>query len=663
MFNFTLSILSLQMRKNILCFLCFVFSFLVYGQKTPIKTSSKVSDSNNLISKKNTKPKDLKASIEKYLIINYKNDTTYVDTTLTIQKEYKYNYLRKDNFNLMQFANTGQTYNTLSLNASSNKIKPSFSAQARHYNYMEIEDVNYYNVPTPLTDLYFKTVFSQGQNLDAFFTVNTSKEFNFSIAYKGMRSLGNYQNALTSSGNFRFTTNYQTKNSKYLMRAHITMQDLLNQENGGITDADVQRFISGTEEIKDRSVFDPNFENAENTLEGKRFHLEQVYNLLTKKDSVNTLGLSITNTISFQDKFYEYNQTTAANDFFGTSFNNTIEDRVALEDFYTDFGISLKSNKLGNLDFSLNYNNINYGYNSLVNLNGQTISNRIKDDFFGFNGSYKNKIGKLSLAGSLGANLSDEIKGNFLSTDLDYPITKDINLEVGLNINSRLPNYNLLLNQSAYTNYNWDNKDSFSTINSQQLSAALKSNKYLNLSLDITNIDNYTFFDLESIQNGVKVIKPRQYNQSIQYLRIKAQKEFRLGKFALDNTVMYQNVTSDDNVLNVPNVITRNTLYYTDEVFKKALKFQTGITLNFFTEYNGNGYDPLLAEFYTQNQTKIGAFPRLDFFINAKVRQTRIYIKAEHFNSSFTGYDYFSAPNNPYRDFAVRFGLVWNFFL
>jgi len=651
------------MRKNILCFLCFVFSFLVYGQKTPIKTSSKVSDSNNLISKKNTKPKDLKASIEKYLIINYKNDTTYVDTTLTIQKEYKYNYLRKDNFNLMQFANTGQTYNTLSLNASSNKIKPSFSAQARHYNYMEIEDVNYYNVPTPLTDLYFKTVFSQGQNLDAFFTVNTSKEFNFSIAYKGMRSLGNYQNALTSSGNFRFTTNYQTKNSKYLMRAHITMQDLLNQENGGITDADVQRFISGTEEIKDRSVFDPNFENAENTLEGKRFHLEQVYNLLTKKDSVNTLGLSITNTISFQDKFYEYNQTTAANDFFGTSFNNTIEDRVALEDFYTDFGISLKSNKLGNLDFSLNYNNINYGYNSLVNLNGQTISNRIKDDFFGFNGSYKNKIGKLSLAGSLGANLSDEIKGNFLSTDLDYPITKDINLEVGLNINSRLPNYNLLLNQSAYTNYNWDNKDSFSTINSQQLSAALKSNKYLNLSLDITNIDNYTFFDLESIQNGVKVIKPRQYNQSIQYLRIKAQKEFRLGKFALDNTVMYQNVTSDDNVLNVPNVITRNTLYYTDEVFKKALKFQTGITLNFFTEYNGNGYDPLLAEFYTQNQTKIGAFPRLDFFINAKVRQTRIYIKAEHFNSSFTGYDYFSAPNNPYRDFAVRFGLVWNFFL
>jgi hypothetical protein len=90
---------------------------------------------------------------------------------------------------------------------------------------------------------------------------------------------------------------------------------------------------------------------------------------------------------------------------------------------------------------------------------------------------------------------------------------------------------------------------------------------------------------------------------------------------------------------------------------------ETGITFNYFTEYNMNAYDPLLAEFYTQNQTKLGGFPRMDFFVNAKIRQTRIYIKAEHFNSHFTGYEYFSAPNNPYRDFTVRFGLVWNFFL
>ena len=90
---------------------------------------------------------------------------------------------------------------------------------------------------------------------------------------------------------------------------------------------------------------------------------------------------------------------------------------------------------------------------------------------------------------------------------------------------------------------------------------------------------------------------------------------------------------------------------------------QTGVTFKYFNEYNMNGYHPLLAEFYVQTDKKYGNFPRLDFFINAKVRQTRIYLKAEHFNSSFTGYNYFSAPNNPYRDFTVRFGIVWNFFM
>ena len=54
-----------------------------------------------------------KAKIEQYLIVSKDSDTTYVDTTLTIQKDYKFNYLRKDNFGLMQFANIGQTYNSL----------------------------------------------------------------------------------------------------------------------------------------------------------------------------------------------------------------------------------------------------------------------------------------------------------------------------------------------------------------------------------------------------------------------------------------------------------------------------------------------------------------------------------------------------------------------
>ena len=51
-----------------------------------------------------------------YKIISFKKDTTYIDTTLTIQKEYKFNFLRKDNFELLEFHNQGQTFNNLGYN-------------------------------------------------------------------------------------------------------------------------------------------------------------------------------------------------------------------------------------------------------------------------------------------------------------------------------------------------------------------------------------------------------------------------------------------------------------------------------------------------------------------------------------------------------------------
>ncbi|MEM6863710.1 MAG: putative porin, partial [Bacteroidota bacterium] len=52
-------------------------------------------------------------TIKDYKIISYSRDTILLDTSLTILKEYKYNYLRKDDFEAMPFANIGQPYNTL----------------------------------------------------------------------------------------------------------------------------------------------------------------------------------------------------------------------------------------------------------------------------------------------------------------------------------------------------------------------------------------------------------------------------------------------------------------------------------------------------------------------------------------------------------------------
>jgi hypothetical protein len=646
-----------------------VFFFLLNEINCQVKlnrgNAPKVSDplAKDSTAAKRSKGFEKVASIDMYLLLSNKNDSVAVDTTISIKKDYKFNYLQKDNFGLMPFANIGQTYNTLSFNAVDNKIAPLFGARARHFNYLEDDKIKYYEVPTPWTRLTYKTAFEQGQMLDAFFSVNLSKQFNFSIAYKGLRSLGNYQNALTSSGNFRFTSNYKTKNNRYNSRIHVVMQDALNQENGGLKNEDILSFETGAEEFLDRSVFDPNLENAENILRGKLFYINHSYDIVKKKDSLTENNLSVVNSISFEDKYFQFYQTTPVTTYFGDNFTADINDKVKLENFKASLGLNYSNNILGEVMFAINYTNVNYGYDSVVLLSDNIIPNRIKSNFFSLEGGYSKSYKGFKIKGYGGLNLSDEFVGSYLKGAVNLKLSEGIVFEGGININSRLANYNHLLYQSDYINYNWYNFNSFKNINSQQLNFSIKSQKLFNANFDVSNIDNYTYFNLEDTIDDVKIIAPKQYTKPLQYIRLKLQKEVKLGNLALDNTIMYQNVVSDEEILNVPTFIVRNTLYYSNQLFKKAMTLQTGVTLNYFTKYNMNGYDPLLAEFYTQNETQLGGFPRLDFFINAKIRQTRIFFKAEHFNSSFTDYDYFSAPNHPYRDFTIRIGLVWDFFL
>lgn len=616
--------------------------------------SSFIKDTSRAEQFSNLKNKPL---IKDYLIISRENDTTFVDTTLNIKKYYKFNYLRQDNFELLSFNNLGQTYNSLGYNFYSNSSSPDFAAQSKHFNYMEIDDINYYHVPTPLTELFYKTPFEQGNLLDAFFTVNTSNRFNLSFAYKGMRSLGKYQHILSSSGNFRMTTSYKNKSGRYVFRTHIAMQDILNEENGGLRDDNIEYFESGNPEFLDRAILDVNFENAEGVLRGRRFFLDQTYNIINK-DSLSNNTLNIKHTAYFSDKYYQFKQSTS-NNYFGEAFTSSnINDKVTLEEFYNRLDLNFTNKTIGDFQLNVNHNNYNYGYNKVVIINDDTIINRLKGNIFAAGGKYFRQFKSFQINGEAGINVSGDFDGNFFKGEVLFKILKDIEASAQIMHVSKAPQYNKLLYQSDYINYNWQND--FGNTEIQELSFGIKSKLFGELTINYSTIDDYTYF----AKNEEGLVNPFQNSETINYLKIKLSKEFRAGKFALDNTILYQKVDDANETLNVPEILTRNTLYYSNHFFKNnALYLQTGVTFNYFTEYNMNGYDPLLSEFYVQNDRKYGAFPRFDFFINAKVRQTRIYLIAEHFNSAWTGYNFYSAPNYPYRDFIVRFGLVWNFFL
>ena len=265
----------------------------------------------------------------------------------------------------------------------------------------------------------------------------------------------------------------------------------------------------------------------------------------------------------------------------------------------------------------------------------------------------------------------DSFRSDFISLNIKENPIKNVNFEISSSIIEKSPNFNFKFYRSAYESYNWFN-DNLYDEKISNINLKLSYRELLVLNVDYNEIDNYTFFRentnaLTGETDTKRLAVVNQADNKINYYSLKLFSKIDFGKFSLVNTARYQKKEQEVSAgnlstLNVPEWVTRNTIMYSADVFNKSLFIQTGITFNYFTRYFADYYNPLISEFVTQNYKEIGEFPRFDFFFNAKIQQTRVFIKVEHLNSSFTGYDYYSDPFSPYRDMSVRLGLVWNFF-
>ncbi|WP_158839148.1 putative porin [Polaribacter sp. L3A8] len=645
-----------------------ILGFLVVSSLFSQRTFNPIQENNDFNSIENDSVRNTgeitvklsgKTKYTDYKIFSHKRDTTYIDTTLTIQKDYKFNYLRTDNFELLAFHNQGQTFTNLGYNFSNLNFLPDIGFTAKQFSYLDIDEIKYYEVPTPTTEITYRTGLQQGQVLDAIFTVNFSPRLNVSLSYKGIRSLGAYRRSLASHGNFRGAFHYRTKENQYEIRGHITSQDFFNEESGGLPQAEIDKFESNDPDYTTRSYLDVNLDDAENDFEGRRVYFDHSYKLLSSKDTINKKdfsNLKVGHVFTTETKEYRFTQPTSTTTIFGDENSAGANNNLA-KNTITNNELNLEFNSkyvLGKFKAKINITNYSYGYDTILNTNSNISKVKLEGSAISVGADWKAKIKNfhLNATGNLSPG-SGRLSGTFLQGEALYKKDSLFAVKGSLLISSKSPNFNTLLHQSKYDDYNWQN-DNLTSVNTRDLGFSFSS-KWLNAGLNFTNIDNYTYFGEDN--------KPHQFDSQITYLKVKANKEIKYWKLALDNTVMYQNVSSGSSVFRVPELVTRNTLYYQDYWFKgKPMLVNIGATFNYFTKYKMNAYNPLLAEFTLQDTQEIG-FPSVDVFFNAQVRRTRLYFKIDNVTSGFTSKNYYSAPNYPYRDFTVRFGLVWNWFI
>ncbi len=650
----------------------------------------------------NIKPID-SITVYDYKIMYLNEIEKSVDTSLTIFKDYVFNFLREDYFELLPLPNMGEGFNKLGYNFHDDKITPDFGARVKHYGYFEVEDIPYFSVPSPFTELFFKSTFDQGHHLDALVTLNTSPRFNFSIAYRGFRSLGSYTSSKSAASQFRFSSQYESYDKKYRLRLHHTSQKLENDVNGGLTNDSVYFFENSpnfaivnpeTGQVEVDENGETIYENyggfmdrtrletqiiAKNILSGKRYFAEQVFYLNYNIKNISENYFKVGHNFNYETKFYRFSQVRKDDYFFDSFIDKDISDRSNFKTFENNLFLEYKKPFTGILNLNLKLINWEYFFDNDDYLKDGRIDQKIKNNQIVGEFIWERKIFGFDFKSRIYNSFKKNYSSKYYMGYISKKFYRDFMISSKYQFRSSPPNFNFHLYQSDYENYNWKNLDldnqSFITYTFK-----LDHSKWGYLKGEWNKLNNYTYFlNTTSLfdQNERMDILPTQQKKEIEYFKIKFFQSLEFGKFSFTNTVQYQKVNQVDDpeisftplALNVPEWLTRNTVAYSTDLFNKALYIQTGFSFKFFTDYYADQYNPLIGEFITQNNIKIGEYPLVDFFLNAKIQQTRVFLKIEnlsgkieHLINEDAKYDYYAAPYTPYRDFSIRFGLVWNFF-
>ncbi len=162
-------------------------------------------------------------------------------------------------------------------------------------------------------------------------------------------------------------------------------------------------------------------------------------------------------------------------------------------------------------------------------------------------------------------------------------------------------------------------------------------------------LNNLVYFDTTAT--------PRQTGIPVSILQLGAQWPLRLGKFGLDNAVIWQQ--SSEPVLRLPNLFSKHSLYFQGRWFR-SLHVRLGLDFRLNTAWYADYYNPVVGQFILQNRQRVPFYPATDAFFSFRIATFRAYVKWE-------GLGAYLAPSPVYYQSAfyghpfpgLRLGLKW----
>ncbi|TXF76231.1 putative porin [Chryseobacterium sp.] len=599
--------------------------------------------------------KIFKPTIDDYKFQTQFSEKKVFDTVLSPDKTYIFSqYNNKDNFGKQRFSNIGSGFNPLVFEVNPEQ-NLSLLPTNKSFGILGITDIKYYDVKTPTTTFIYHNAVKNGAALNTTYTQNIGKNFNFALEYFGLRSQGNFRNALSANNNTLFSGHFISKNSRYEAFAHYLHQNVNNQENGGIVDDAL--YLSGDDTFNNKYNVEVNLLNSNSQFSYRRYYFSQQFTPFNSEK----FPFKIRHTIFHQGNKYYYNQTSPESYWVDSDTDLVVGYPYVSEKYSKNLSNTFSlvfDNEKFKLDAGFRHQMIKLGVENPLTVNAVTVPGELKE----------NRIGAV---GNLGIFLWDKINlnsfleisrgkefGNYIrsANKLRFEPVKNYFVDAKVNFQSASPSFNYLMNTSVYKKFNYFLEDPQNeTI--MEIGGNINLNWFKSqLFASYFRIDNFTYLNATG--------QPNQSQTSTNISQIGGNATFDYRKFHLNTRVLFQNALTNKELYPMPNFVGRANLYYQTKAFKNAAEIQTGIKVNYFTKFASRDYFPVLNEFILPNPDSfsIGGQPVVDVYFNMKVKKMFIFIEGQHMAELFSNNKVYSAPHYPFYDFRLNIGIVWYLF-
>ncbi len=537
-----------------------------------------------------------------------------------------------------------------------------FSRNHEPFIVMSLEETQY-NVRKPFTIVTHCTAGSRRQAeqvLRVIHTQNVNPNFNFGIKYDFFGTKGVYSNQETRNNAIALFASYFKGNVS--AKAAFVNHTFKNQENGGVSN---DYFIEDT--IVESRLVPFWLLKAQSIVRVKSMSGTFGYTLLNikqqRKDSVGQMQdffipLITTRLIITRNRFSRtFEDDKPIIDYYGNIYINPLKTRDTVALFSTEAIAMLeimqfaKIPGLPGLRGWLGYEMADYYYFKPEGFIYPRQNQGYNNSHFGV-GAYSQSP-FLSYQGAFRLYLSGYRAGDKIIQGKAKisPWKNDEMPQVKGDILISEVKPDIFLNEYFSNHVRWSN--SFNKEKKFQIRGAIGFERWeAEAGYNLIHISDYLFFNYQSL--------PEQY-PNVTITSVYAQKNIRFGGLNIFNRVVWQ-VNTNTQVLNLPQLITFSSLHYEQIIVPNALTGQIGFNIYYRSRFYADAYNPVIGQFYNQNEKVLGGYPTADLFANFKWKSVLIFLKYEHANQGFPDNQYFSALHYPINPRIFKIGVSWIFF-